>query len=275
MIERKDFSGCAALAVELAGQSVRELKHDLAGAQLAEVLTARWPRLSAGVVMVQVAASSARRSVSERGLTASRSVTLDARPARGSSQSYTIVGRLRAVSRSTHPMALRMKNSLSSSIAVRVPAEALEVARSSTQWDEQRQRRGAPDPEVIVDRPTIEYGSRRRLALDDWTDDRGRQPIDKRPRPCLAQQTLQQRHVATPEQRRVKVEQLDRCHAMFVDRGVPKNPDELHDVVVAQVWMAPLDASRDRPDRGHGHAVVFEVALQVRLLVGRPLRCAA
>ena len=62
---------------------------------------------------------------------------------------------------------------------------------------------------------------------------------------------------------------------MFVDRGVPKDPDELHDVVVAQVRMAPLDASRDRPDRGHGHAVVFEVALQVRLLVGRPLRCAA
>ena len=41
----------------------------------------------------------------------------DARDARGRSHSYTRSGRLRPVSRSTQPMALRMKNSRSSSMA--------------------------------------------------------------------------------------------------------------------------------------------------------------
>ena len=57
------------------------------------------------------------RSGAGRYFTASRSVTPDARPARGSSQSATSAGRRLAVSRSTQPMALRMKNSRSSSIA--------------------------------------------------------------------------------------------------------------------------------------------------------------
>ncbi len=51
------------------------------------------------------------------GLTASRTVTPDARCTRGASQAATSSGRRLAVSRSTHPIALRMKNSFSSSIA--------------------------------------------------------------------------------------------------------------------------------------------------------------
>jgi len=51
------------------------------------------------------------------GLTASRTVTPDARAARGSSHSNTRSGRRFAVSRRTQPIALRMKNSRSSGMA--------------------------------------------------------------------------------------------------------------------------------------------------------------
>jgi len=49
-------------------------------------------------------------------LTASRSVTPEARCARGASHAATISGLRLAVSRRTQPMALRMKNSFSSRI---------------------------------------------------------------------------------------------------------------------------------------------------------------
>jgi hypothetical protein len=50
-------------------------------------------------------------------LTASRIVTPEARAARGASHSHTSSGRHLPASRSTQPIALRMKSSVSSSIA--------------------------------------------------------------------------------------------------------------------------------------------------------------
>ena len=61
-------------------------------------------------------ARTAARCSSDNGLTASRRVTPDARWARGINQSSTMSGRRFAVSRRIQPIAVRMKNSVSSSI---------------------------------------------------------------------------------------------------------------------------------------------------------------
>jgi hypothetical protein len=58
-------------------------------------------------------------------------VTPDVRPALGSSHSYTSPGRFLAVSRRTHPMALRMKNSRSCSIPAASRANSL---KSPASW---------------------------------------------------------------------------------------------------------------------------------------------
>ena len=126
------------------------------------------------------ASRASRRVASRQRQPAHRVAVLRARSRRPAA------GRFFDVSRSTQPIALRMKNSFSPSIGTASSREQLEVAAAGAQLVELRQQRRAPHPEVVVARPAAEQLARR--LRQRVRHDLRRQPVDVRPAGRLAHQ---------------------------------------------------------------------------------------
>ena len=134
-----------------------------------------------------------------RYFTASRMVTPLARSVRGASQAVTSSGRRLPASRSTQPIALRMKNSRSSSIrSARVrnrssgaPGGSVGARRAARRDGPRSRRRSTSD----------ELGGIGRIGLDDWPEHVARQVVQECPGPRFTRHALDERKVARSAER--------------------------------------------------------------------------
>src|SRR5439155_18577600 len=65
---------------------------------------------------------------------------------------------------------------------VRIAAEPFKVSCAATQLGKQRQERRAANPEVVIDRPSVEDVEQPRRAFHQWARDRDGQFVDEGPR---------------------------------------------------------------------------------------------
>ena len=166
-----------------------------------------------------------------------------------------------------------MKNSLSSSIASGISGEAIKVSLTSAQWHEQREQRGAADPEVTVVSPAVQHRTKLVMAIHESPDNMYGEPIDKGPRSGVTKQVLDDRPIGRSKPIAIEAEQLD-CHqAPLVDRFGPERIRQLDDLVMAQRWIRRGNPLCHGADGGHAGAIVHQLTLQIRLLVQGPVRC--
>ena len=128
----------------------------------------------------------AARWVSDKGFTASRRVTPDARVALGNTHIVHEAGPLlRGLAE--HPAdRLADEELLFLEHCVCVLREPVEVTFSAAQTAEQGEEGRAPDPEVVVGGPTVEDIDERRVSLHEGSDHRRRKAVDECPRARLA-----------------------------------------------------------------------------------------
>src|SRR5437870_12926199 len=97
--------------------------------------------------------------------------------------------------------------------SVRIAAEPFKVSCAATQLGKQRQERRAANPEVVIDRPSVEDVEQPRRAFHQWARDRDGQFVDEGPRLRLPDQALEQRDAAPTEERFEGIEKEDGHHS--------------------------------------------------------------
>ena len=222
--------------------------------------------------LAQRAARTVARCCGERGFTASRTVTPEARRARGSSHSKTSSGRLLAVSRSTQPIALRMKNSVSSSIP-----SAYRANRAKSPPP----RRSGTSRASSADRRIQRSGS---LAQRSSTAPSSGWRSTSPPTTTAASSSTSAQVRASRSSRSTRptsdacktiaadLQQLDGDASALVHPPLPEGLHQGEQVLPAEGGPPGGDPLRHRPDGGNAHPKMLQVTLQVRPLLRRPLR---
>ena len=205
-------------------------------------------------------------------LTASRMVTPDARPARGASQSATRSGWRLPVSRSTQPMALRMKNSRSSSIVSAYVANRAKCVgsprRSGTSSDSRADLR-IQKSSSVAQRSRVASSSGARSTSEPMTSaarpSTSAQVPEVRRRPSTSGASAAVSSVRRSVSRMTVASLHSNTGPSHRRRGQPGQPRS------GQVRVGAPPARDDRARRRHRGAAEFELALEVVLPAGGPL----
>ena len=174
-------------------------------------------------------------------------MTPEARSQRGSNHAYTRSGCFLPVSRSTQPIAFANEEFPFVEHTVRIAAEPFKVSCAATQLGKQRQERRAANPEVVIDRPSVEDVEQPRRAFHQWARDRDGQFVDEGPRLRLPDQALEQRDVAPTEERFEGIKQKDGHHSPLKQRPAPEPRRELDEFLPIELTMLLRDRPHDRP----------------------------